>query len=498
MKIHSNDDRRLKDAAGIVLLLMFVIASLIYINPAAKREEQSYHSSQLHKTITREGNSEKTDYTDDEGRLTDAADLGYSTVVVTRNEKNAVEKYFDHEGNQVYRKYSGHYIIYWEYDDNDRITVVSYQDIDGNPVIIPDGYSKEIRDYHDNSIIIMYYDAQDQPVCTASFGYGRINEYDENGKIYKTTCLDTDGEPMMTRQGYAIIIREYYKDGPENGKIKNEFYFDQKGKPVALSLGQYGVCKGYDESGRENAITYLDADGKPIVTNKGYSTIVRAFDTSNKIATEQYFDSEGKPFALSEGQYGFRKEDGQTVYLDQDGHDAFNLKNLLYNHSRIAIPLVAVAVVLAMLLGKKMNTVFLMACIIFIGYFTLMFRYGGATKNAGFLWLYRRIFTNSQARADILRNIWLFIPLGAILYRLYPKKIILLVPLGFSIIIEGLQYFSGTGFCELDDIISNGLGGMVGYRVGDLFTRLRKKHSDKKSGRTASIPSMYQKQETEV
>lgn len=468
-----NDDRRNKKPNIIVLLFLFIFISFIYINPETKREEQSYHSSQLHKSITREGNNERTDYTDAEGRLTDAADLGYSTVIVSRNGKSAEEKYYDHQGNQVYRKYSGHYILYLEYDDNDRITVVSYRDIDGNPVIIADGYSKETRDYHDNTVTIKYFDTMDRPIRTASYGYERVNEYDENGKIIKITCIDAAGEPMMTRQGYAIIRREYYHtSGPEDGKLKNEYYFDQNGKPVALSLGQYGVCKGYDESGRENALTYLDADGNPTVTNKGYSTIVRSYDASNRTATEQYYDSEGKPFALSEGQYGFKKENGQTIYLDQNGQEEFNLKNLLYNHSWIAIPLSLTVILFSMMLNKKYNMLLLVMCVIIILYFTLLFRYGGAVKRAGFFWCYRRFFTNSEARADIFRNIWLFVPLGAILYRLFPKRIILLVPLAFSMMIEIIQYFSGTGFCEFDDIISNGLGGVIGYSFEKVFSHL--------------------------
>ena len=462
-----------KELILTVLLLLFVIVSFAYINPAVEQKQQDYHSSQLHKTIKREANTERTDYTDSEGRITDAADLGYSSVVVTRTEEGELEQYYNSEGAKVSRRYSGHYAVYREYDEYGRITCISFRDNDGEPMIISEGYATEKREYDGKTVIVRYYNTNGQPICTPLYGYGRISEYNENGKNTKTTYINQFGKTMKVRQGYAIITRDYYtSDGPENGKVKSEYYFDENEEPVALSLGQFGVHKEYDKSGRETVLTYLDAEGNPAVTNKGYTTVVRSFHADNKTATEQYFDLEGKPFALSEGQYGIRKENGQTVYLDKDGAETFNIRNLLYNHSWIVIPLAFAVVILSILLDKRWNMLFLAVCVIAIGYFTIMFRYGGETGKTIILWNYRRIFTNSNARADVLKNIWLFVPLGAILYRLCPKKIVLFVPFALSVIIEGIQYFTGTGYCELDDIISNGLGGIAGYCLGSLLLSL--------------------------
>ena len=72
---------------------------------------------------------------------------------------------------------------------------------------------------------------------------------------------------------------------------------------------------------------------------------------------------------------------------------------------------------------------------------------------------------------DIFRNIWLFIPLGAILYNLYPQKVVLLIPILLSGLIELVQYITKTGICELDDIINNGLGGATGYVLGSEMQR---------------------------
>lgn len=49
------------------------------------------------------------------------------------------------------------------------------------------------------------------------------------------------------------------------------------------------------------------------------------------------------------------------------------------------------------------------------------------------------------------------------MYRLNPKKITLLIPVALSFMIEVVQLVTATGICELDDIISNGLGGCIGF-----------------------------------
>ena len=108
--------------------------------------------------------------------------------------------------------------------------------------------------------------------------------------------------------------------------------------------------------------------------------------------------------------------------------------------------------------------------ILYIGviiYFTLMFREAGEST-IGIIRSYRSFFVSAEARAGILKNIWLFVPLGAILFRIFPRKTILLVPILLSFIIEAVQYYTGTGYCELGDVISNGLGGTIGYGMNYL------------------------------
>ena len=471
----------------IILFLIFLLISFLFISPESQKERSQFHSEQLNKITVSYGNTERTDYTDVNGQIAIAADLGYATVIATKTDYSKSEQYFDNKGEPISR-YNGHYAALYEYDKKGNIIRISYLDIDGAPMITANGYAIEEKEYNENRQVISawFYDTGGNPVLTPLYGYGKVYEYNENGKNYKTTFVDRSGAPMMTEQGFSIIKRNYYfSDGNENGKAESEFYFDEKGFPVSLSLGQYGVHLEYDEYGRGSVLTYLDANGKTIATNKGYTTVVRTYHANGSIATEQYYDLKGNPFALSEGQYGIKVNEGQTVYLDQNGKESFNLKKILYNYTRIVIPLVLSFVIFSSMVGKKQNEFFLILCIAAIVYMTLLFRDNDSSGNSGLLRYYRRILFDSEARADIIKNIWLFIPFGVVLYRLYPSKIILLVPIVLSALIEGIQWFAGIGTCELDDIISNGLGGWIGFRMSKLAIEIKLCINNKKQTHSA-------------
>lgn len=66
----------------------------------------------------------------------------------------------------------------------------------------------------------------------------------------------------------------------------------------------------------------------------------------------------------------------------------------------------------------------------------------------------------------IVGNILLFVPLGFLFCNLFRGKWrwkwSVFLCLIFSCSIEAMQYFTGTGLCELDDVFHNTLGGGIG------------------------------------
>ena len=82
------------------------------------------------------------------------------------------------------------------------------------------------------------------------------------------------------------------------------------------------------------------------------------------------------------------------------------------------------------------------------------------------LFSYAGNFLKAQSvRVGVINNIWLFVPLGTGLYRIFQKKWVLLIPFVMSVAIELTQYITGLGIAEFDDVFGNTMGGWIGVLV---------------------------------
>ena len=464
----------IRGICSVLLLVFFLILSFIIIDYSPKQAASEYRSSMLAEKTVVAGNVERTDYLDEHGNITVAYDLGYATKIITKTHGGKTEAYYDSEGNPV-KCVSGYYSVYHEYDDEGYNTFNIFLGDDGEPVMLPSGYSIEKNLFNDSGQkeTILFLDANRNPVCSAAEGYGKQYEYNPEGRVFKVTYLDQSGNPMVVKNGYASILRTFYlSKGAENGKIEYEFYYDAQGEPVALSLGQYGIHREYNENGDNTVITCLDAEGNPIITTKGFTTVLKDYQGSSYI--ERYLDIDGNPFKLPEGQYGTKTTNGKVVYLDANGYEQFNKKTFLNQQPVFAIVFALGVVILSFMINKRLNIIILIFYFIAVLYFTLMYREKPLSTNAFFSFsAYRQFFVNDEAKSSIIKNIWLFIPLGAILYQLFPQKKALLIVIIISLIIELTQYVTGLGWCDMDDVISNSLGGFIGYGTGKVLKKYR-------------------------
>ncbi len=80
--------------------------------------------------------------------------------------------------------------------------------------------------------------------------------------------------------------------------------------------------------------------------------------------------------------------------------------------------------------------------------------------------------------AENLLNVVLFLPVGILLgcgvWRMTWKRV-LVIGLVLSIAIEVLQFMFKKGFCEVDDVMHNALGSLVGYGIYKMVTQKAQK-----------------------
>ena len=88
------------------------------------------------------------------------------------------------------------------------------------------------------------------------------------------------------------------------------------------------------------------------------------------------------------------------------------------------------------------------------------------------MWAYREMLEGHPTwKEDVLQNvenILFFMPYGVLFPVKHKKgnwKKVLFTALAFSALIEFIQYIGALGLCELDDVICNTLGAVVGYLV---------------------------------
>ena len=403
------------------------------------------HSSELLSKVIYEGSIRRTDFVDDSGKITYATDKGYATLLETYDEGHLVlEQYLDEKGEAVIIS-EGYSIVSREYD-NGLNTIISYLDGNYKPISTTKGYDSIHRTYYpsgkaDTDIYFI-----NGVQTKRSSGYWQYKRLYEDDKLVEVRYLNREGMlSSETTFGYAMLRRCYIETGRE------DYYFDSNEQPTSASLGQFGIRV------EDGTTIYLDAYGNPMNTKKGYAIVKKE---GNKTL---YYNKDGLPVAIGHNQYGTEIINGQEIYLDKNGEPMMRLDNLL-NTSSILVAIVAVSLMmLAIFLKGRGKVAFIVLYVLCIVYMTMWNRRNGDSRGEfEFFWSYKQMFSNLSLGQAVINNIWLFVPFGAAVYE-PDRRWRWLFCIALSFCVEAAQYITGLGLAEFDDVISNGLGSLIGY-----------------------------------
>lgn len=313
-------------------------------------------------------------------------------------------------------------------------------------------------DQDGNCVLEQYFDNHGKPAVTANGNYALRRRYNAEGKWITSTYLDSELRPIVGRSGYASIHRTYNAAG----KVATEMYFAADGQPAPSLNKVYGVRNEYDENDRISVITSLDADSNPMNNRGHYAMIRRTYTSDGKLYMQKFYDKNGNPVRLSSGQYGYVYVNGKTICLDRDGNRIFVLRHFLLN-SIFLVLLIGVLLLLLILLSDRLHAwILLFLYLAFIIYMTMINREVGSSV---ITWSMPPNYYLFFMDKEILANIWLFVPLGAILYKLSHMWEIIALPIALTLLIETAQLFLDIGAFELSDLIANSLGGAMGIVV---------------------------------
>lgn len=231
----------------MLLIVSIILLSILALLPDADVDHDAgYTASELSIRETVDGSVISTSHVNPDGVITDAIDMGYATVCRMQDDDGRVveERYLDANGYPVARYENFHGLSY-EYDETS--TVITYLDVEGNPIIRSDRYSTIVRTQVDGRAYDdFFYDLNGQQVQCSGGYYGLRRGYNAEGQNISLAFLDKDGHAVRTSSGYAI--KTYQRD--MNGNVVGKQYFDTDGNPKALSKGQYGIKR----SGKVNLL----------------------------------------------------------------------------------------------------------------------------------------------------------------------------------------------------------------------------------------------------
>lgn len=469
----------IKRTIGVIIVLALVaITAYSYLSP-------NRTSATLELVTTETENDDGTiisiiTYVDEDGRAVVASDKRYAIVRKTKKDDLVIlEEYLDAGGSPATLS-SGYSSIKREYEDGLN-TIITYLDEEGYPVIVSSGYETIKRTYNDKRLS----DTDTYWIGVTAEGPGtqvqRKQGYWSLHRIYGTGAdrkrvvrqeyRGENGRLVLNSSGYAYFERKYN----ETGKIAEVRYYGADGEPVSIGNRYYGYLREYDDQGRTIQTTYIDEDGQPSNTSRGYTVVKTFYDDAG--TKTLYYDVDGYPVTIGHNQYGeIRTEDG-SAYLNEDGEYLLRLDNLLYSNPVIVLIFGMIVSMMALLVQGKWRTAFIVIYGAFILYMTIAYRESGTVNHArlNLFWSYRQFMSNKSLQRQILSNIWLFVPFGAAMCNALRARssdwkalvITTAICLAFSSVIEAFQFSTGIGLCELDDVVSNSLGGLIGA-IGSL------------------------------
>jgi hypothetical protein len=293
--------------------------------------------------------------------------LGYSSRLIVKNGLERKELNYDVNGNPVFDSLGDAGTGYLYDDDNPNSVVFVSLDESGNPRMNKEGWTYKRQLVNENNQVLQFslYDINHQPVADETGNYGEKYDYLEDGKSFYVTYLNESEEPHENLKGIArrLIVKDDYgrtikqmdydlygnavfdelgdagtiyeyedysstptkyvsideKGKPriniygyairqvkygDNGRIKEEYFFDTEGNPTTDNHGCHGLKYLYKEDSSERIVICLDEKGHPFITKDGFAAISKVRDESGRVIQEIWYNEDLEPVADEIGDYG--------------------------------------------------------------------------------------------------------------------------------------------------------------------------------------------------
>jgi len=260
-------------------------------------------------------------------------------------------------------------LVYSPHEEKGLKVLAHYVGSDGYPKPDKNSSTEFVEfDYRTKGVEVLHYsDREHNPQPGPFKQYGRLNKFNAQGLIIKSTSLDKEGTPMndeygnasweitdidqlgnileqemLDNKGNKIIVRDGWAkvnfQYDSNGNCIGASYFDTKNKPTQHKDGYHRMTIKRDDLGNEIEAAYFDVAGKPTKIDGGYHRITGEYDKHGNCKEIKYFDTAGNP--IKDRLYRItinHDEPGRSIeyaYFDTAGNpvkDGLHRMNMKYN-----------------------------------------------------------------------------------------------------------------------------------------------------------------------
>lgn len=127
------------------------------------------------------------------------------------------------------------------------------------------------------------------PACDSNGLYGMEYEYNDQGLISLSGCLDENGERFNCKYGYAYDERFY----GSKGNVIYDVAYNVAGTQVENENGYSAIHWEYDASGNLVSEFFLDKNGQPTYCKEEYAQAVLTYSAQGYCMSLKYFDADG-------------------------------------------------------------------------------------------------------------------------------------------------------------------------------------------------------------
>ena len=254
----------------------------------------------------------------------------------TSNPQKVISTYTDDYGFPLMLRDSAYFYMRTTYDNRGFETLMEFYDDQGLPITNRDSVYQTRRFYLDNGVESAEFSCfLDGRRTIDRFGNcGWIAEFsDDSLRTIESTFVDADLNYCRSTDD-SVIVKRYKYD--EHGRIIEESYWDEEGKPDTCSYGYHAQCLEYNRHGQVTRVYLLGCDSLPYIAKNGLKEIIHKYDKwGNEILLENVLEEgiDGYKYEYTEDGTLIKEEsyivpsdtvNGDTVYFKRYYKDIVN------------------------------------------------------------------------------------------------------------------------------------------------------------------------------